>query len=469
MFDILIRNSLAVTMDKKRRILPNCSIGIKDGVIVAIGTDIVSDAKKILDAGSCYALPGFINCHTHVYQALIEGIGYDMHFSPWNIKYLAPLVSNMEPEHAKASAELAALEMIKSGTTTFSDHWYLHTDFRNIDEVAVTFDKSGLRSHLVFGFLNESFAGKKNSNAKLKMIQGEDNLLKAAETFAKRWHKKNRTTIALGPGSTEDVSENMFRKIIRMGREMDLSVVTHISGWLEIVSKSLEKHGLRDLEYAYSLGFGEDKNILIHGTWLSPFEIKLLAETGTKVVHNPVANMHLGYGVAPVSEMIASGVTVGLGTDGAASYTYDMFEIGKAAAMLAKVVKLDAEAITAEKALEMLTIDGAKVLMQDDITGSLEVGKRADIILVDYRKPHIMPGGKPVPKIVYSTKGSDVVTSIVDGRIIMENGKVLLLDEQRVMENADRLREDLYKKAGKDVEVLLNAEWSDNRASWRMV
>ncbi|RKX86642.1 MAG: hypothetical protein DRP57_01105, partial [Spirochaetes bacterium] len=129
----------------------------------------------------------------------------------------------------------------------------------------------------------------------------------------------------------------------------------------------------------------------------------------------------------------------------------------------------DAEALTAEKALEMLTIDGAKVLRLDDITGSLEAGKRADIILVDYKQPHIMPGGKPVPKIVYSAKGSDVVTSIVDGRIIMENKKVLLLDEQKVMENADRLREDLYKKAGKDVDLLLNAKWPDSRASWRMV
>ena len=117
----------------------------------------------------------------------------------------------------------------------------------------------------------------------------------------------------------------------------------------------------------------------------------------------------------------------------------------------------------------MLTIDGAKVLRLDDITGSLEAGKRADIILVDYKQPHIMPGGKPVPKIVYSAKGSDVVTSIVDGRIIMENKKVLLLDEQKVMENADRLREDLYKKAGKDVDLLLNAKWPDSRASWRMV
>lgn len=469
MLDILIENTLAVTLDKQRRILPNCSIGIKNGIIVEIGEKVTSSTKKTIDGKSCYALPGFINCHTHVYQALIEGVGYDMHFLPWNIRYLAPLVSNIGPEHARASAELAALEMIKSGTTTFSDHWYLHTDFRNIEEVAEAFDKSGLRSHLVFGFLSESFAGKKSRGTEMKMVQKEDYLLEKAEAFAKKWHKKNRTTTALGPGSTEDVSGSMFKKIIKIGREMDLSVVTHVSGWIEIVSKSLQKYGLRDLEYAYSLGFGDAKDIIIHGTWLSPYEIKLVAETGTKVVHNPVANMHLGYGAAPVSEMIANGVTVGLGTDGAASYTYDMFEVGKTAAMLAKVVKLDAEALTAEKALEMLTIDGAKVLGLEDITGSLEVGKKADIILINYRRPHIMPGGKPVPKIVYSAKGSDVVTSLVDGRVIMENRKVLLLDEKKVMENADRQRENLYKKAGKDVDLLLNAKWSNKRASWRMV
>jgi len=415
MYDILINCSSIITMDKERKIIPQGSIGIKDRCIEYIGKEIEVKAKKVIDGKNLVALPGLINCHTHVYQALIEGIGYDMPFSPWNIQYLLPLVSHIGPEHSRASAELAALEMIKSGTTTFSDHWYLHTDFSNIDEVARVFRQSGLRHHSVFGFLNESFAGwKKDTDT--KMVKNEEALIDAARNFIKNWHKKGRTIVALGPGSTEDVSRDFFKKIVVLAKEMDLSVVTHIAGWIEAVSNSLKKYKMRDLEYAHSLGFTGEKAILIHGVWLSNNEIKIIADTGIKVVHNPVANMHLGYGIAPITEMLSRGVTVGLGTDGAASYTYDMFEIGKTAAMLQKVKNLDAEAITAEKVLEMLTIDGV-----DFSTGSIEKGKRADIILVDLDNPHLMLGGKPVPKIVYSAKGNDVVTSIIDGKIIMEN------------------------------------------------
>lgn len=469
MFDILINNCCAVTMDPKRRILPCCSIAIKDGVISEIGDHISGKAAKVIDGGNCYALPGLINCHTHVYQALLEGIGYDMHFTPWNIRFLIPLISRMGPEHARASAEIAALEMIKSGTTMFSDHWYLHTDFENIEEVAAGFDRAGIRNHSVFGFLNESFAGRKKEHSEEDVLKGDDELLRKAEDYVKRWHRCNLTTAALGPGSTEDVSQGLFQKIIKLARRLDVSVVTHVSGWVEIVSRSLEKYRMRDMEYAHSLGFTGEKSIAIHGVWLSEEEIRLVAETGTKVVHNPVANMHLGYGIAPVTEMLSQGVTVGLGTDGAASYTYDMFEIGKTAAMLQKVRKMDAEALTAERALEMMTIDGARVLGLDQSTGSLEQGKSADILLIDTDVPHIMAGGRPVPKILYSAKGSDVITSIIHGRIVMENRKVLSLDEKRVMENAEKMKADLFQKAGEQTAALLEAPWPDKKASWRMV
>jgi len=455
-------------MDKERKIIRQGSIGIKDGCIENVGGKEVSPkAKKIIEGENLVAIPGLINCHTHVYQALIEGIGYDMHFSPWNIQYLLPLVSHIGPEHSRASAELAALEMIKSGTTTFSDHWYLHTDFSNIDEVARVFHQSGLRNHSVFGFLNESFAGwKKDTDT--EMVKNEEALIDAAKGFIKKWHKKGRTIVALGPGSTEDVSREFFKKIVVFAKEMDLSVVTHIAGWIEIVSNSLKKYKMRDLEYAHSLGFTGKRAIVIHGVWLSNDEIKIIADTETKVVHNPVANMHLGYGIAPITEMLSRGVTVGLGTDGAASYTYDMFEIGKVAAMLQKVKNLDAEAVTAEKVLEMLTIEGAKVLGMDSFTGSIEKGKRADIILLDFNCPHIMPGGKAVPKIVYSARGADVVTSIIDGKIVMENRKVLNLNEEKVIKNAQRMRNDLCEKAGQKTANLLDAPWPSNKAAWRM-
>ncbi|MCK5199991.1 MAG: amidohydrolase family protein, partial [Spirochaetales bacterium] len=255
MFDILITNCCLISMNKRNEILNSCDIGIESGVITAIGKSLKGDAKKIIDGTDKYVLPGFVNCHTHVYQSLIEGIGYDMHFNPWNIRYLVPIISNMNPDHARVSGELAALEMIKSGTTSFSDHWYLHTDFDNIEAVTEAFDTSGLRNHIVFGFLNESFAGRKNSGGPDGVLKEDNELLKRAEDFVRRRQGWNLTTTGLGPGSTEDVGTDLFKKIINLGRKLDVTLVTHIAGWVEIVSRSLEKYRLRDLEYAHSLGF----------------------------------------------------------------------------------------------------------------------------------------------------------------------------------------------------------------------
>jgi len=467
MFDILITNCILLTMNQKNEILEDCDIGIKDGRIQAIGRNLNAQAEKVLDGRGKYVLPGFINTHTHAYQSLLEGVGYDMHFNPWNLRYLIPIISNMTPDHAGISGELAALEMIKSGTTTFSDHWYLHTDFENIESVTDSFEKSGLRSHMVFGFLNESFAGRKSSGTAQDVLKEDVELLNRAERFVLRRHGRNRTSCGLGPGSTEDVGTDLFRKIIDLGRKMDISLVTHIAGWVEIVSRSLEKYRLRDLEYAHSLGFTGEKSIAIHGVWLSEDEIRLAADTGTKIAHNPVANMHLGYGIAPIPRMISSGITVGLGTDGAASYTYDMLEIGKTAAMLQKVDKMDAEALTAEKVLQMMTIDGAAVLGLDKISGSIEIGKQADLIMIDNNCSNLLPGGRAVPKILYSARGSDVRTTIVDGRILMEDRVVLSMNEKEVVRRAGEAQADLFRNGGAETAELLNAPWPEKGASWR--
>ncbi len=472
MYDIVIHDVHVVTVDSKRRIIPGGTVCIKNGKIVYVGkrgevSTLKRNAKEFIDGSNKVVMPGVINCHTHVYQALIEGIGYDMHFSPWNIRYLLPIVSHLTPEYAELSASLAALEMIRSGTTTVSDHWYLHTNFENIYRVAESFDRAGLRLHSVFGFLNESFAGMKKRSGE-EMVRGENSLLSAAREYVKLWHGRNRTIVALGPGSTEDVSRDMFVEIVELGRELGVALVTHIAGWIEIVSRSLINYGMRDLEYAASLGFTGDKSIAIHAVWLSREEIKLLASTATAVVHNPIANMHLGYGIAPVPEMLSDGVIVGLGTDGAASYTYDMFEVGKTAAMLHKVSNLNAEALTAEKVIEMLTIDGARVLGMDGIIGSIEEGKAADLILLDFDKPELMLSGRVVPKILYSARGSDVATTIVDGRILMRDRVVLSVDERRILARAKVAFENLVELGGRETRSLIEAPWAGaERGFWR--
>jgi 5-methylthioadenosine/S-adenosylhomocysteine deaminase len=467
--DLLIKNGVIITMDPKHQVIEDGDIAIDGGKIVEIGKNLAYEAKKFLSAKGCVITPGFINGHSHVYQSLIEGIGYDMHFDPWNWRFLFPIVSKMGPEHAKASAQLAALELIKNGVTTISDHWYLHTNLENIYRVTEAFDQAGLRAQMVYGLLDQTFAGEKIDSEYMTMIQKEQTLVNEARRYYDAWHKTRRTTIALGPGSTEDISESLMMKTVELARELDVNVSTHVAGWIEINSYCIKHFGERDLEHFHRLGLTGHRGVMFHAVWLSDREIEIMAQTDTKVVHCPVANAYLGYGVAPLSHMLSRGITVGLGTDGAASYTNDMFEIARTAALLQKAVKLDAEAVTAEDILGMLTVQGAKVLGIDDQVGSLEVGKQADLIVVDFKQPHLLPTGRWVAKLVYSARGSDVIHTVVDGRVIMEDRKVLSMDENQVLDEALKAREDLVMRAGQETRDLLAAPWPESGPYWRSI
>lgn len=469
MIDLLIKKGAVITMDPERSVIENCDVAIDKGKIISVGSDLKFEANKVVDAAGCVVCPGFINGHSHVYQSLIEGIGYDMHFDPWNWRFLFPVVSKVTPENARAGAALAALEMIKNGVTTISDHWYLHTDMENINRVTEVFDQAGMRSQMVFGLLDQTFAGERIDSEFMTMIQSEDLLLDKALHFYKDWHGRNRTTVALGPGSTEDISESLMLKTVELAKKLDINVSTHVAGWIEINSYTIRHFAERDLEHFHTLGLTGPRGVMFHAVWLSDREIDIIAKTGTKVVHCPIANSYLGYGVAPVSQMLSRGITVGLGTDGAASYTYDMLEVGRTAGILQKATKLDAEAVTAEQIMEMLTLHGARVLGLDNEVGSIEPGKKADVIVVDFNSPHLLPGGRWLPKLIYSARGSDVLHTIVEGKLIMENHKVLTMDEEKVMADALTNREDLILRAGQETRDLLAAKWPKTGPAWRSI
>lgn len=469
MIDLLITNGNVITMDGDRRVIEGADVAISDGKIIEIGKGLNYEAKKKISADGCVVCPGLINGHSHVYQSLIEGLGYDMHFDPWNWRFLFPVVSKVTPENARAGAALAALELIKNGVTTISDHWYLHTNMNNIYEVTEVFDRAGLRAQMVFGLLDQTFAGERIDSEYMTMIQSEDLLVEEARKYHKTWHGKRRTTVALGPGSTEDISESLMVKTVELAKELDINVSTHVAGWIEINSYTIRRFGERDLEHFHSLGLTGPRGVMFHAVWLSDREIEIMANTDTKVVHCPVANAYLGYGIAPVSKMLSRGISVGLGTDGAASYTYDMLEVARTAAMLQKATKLDAESVTAEETMEMLTTSGARVLGLGNEIGSLEVGKKADVIVVDFKGPHLMPVGRWLPKLIYSARGSDVVHTIVEGQVIMEDREVLTMDEGKVMEEAMVNREDLIKRAGQETRDLLNMPWPKSGPAWRSI
>jgi 5-methylthioadenosine/S-adenosylhomocysteine deaminase len=468
MADLIIAGGTVITMDSHHRVIEGGTVVVDGGEIVTVTQGPVDhEARQTIDATGCVVCPGLVNCHTHVYQALIEGIGYDMHFDPWNWRFNFPIASQIGADHAEVSAQVAALEMIKSGTTTVSDHWYLHNEFESIHRVARVFRDAGLRHHVVYGLLDQSFAGEHIDFEDMAMIRREDELIQAANEFIAQWHQQGRTVVALGPGSTEDISDRLMDTTIEMARTRGLQLATHVAGWAEIVSRSLKHYGMRDLEHVHEIGLTGPDSILIHAVWLSPREIQLVVETDCSIAHCPVANAHLGYGVAPIAELRAQGVTVGLGTDGAASYTYDLFEAMKFAAMLQKVKHLDAEVLTAEDALGMATIDGARVLGLGEQVGSLAPGKRADVIVIDFHQPHLMANHQLVSKLVYSARGHDVVTSIIDGQVVMQDRRVLTMDEQAVLARAQEAAADLVSRARTETRDLLSAPWPDHGPRWR--
>jgi 5-methylthioadenosine/S-adenosylhomocysteine deaminase len=256
---------------------------------------------------------------------------------------------------------------------------------------------------------------------------------------------------------------------VELAKELDINVSTHVAGWIEINSYTMRRFGERDLEHFHTLGLTGPKGVMFHAVWLSDRELDIMAKTNTKVVHCPVANAYLGYGIAKISNMLSRGIKVGLGTDGAASYTYDMLSVARAAAMLQKAPQLDAEAVTAEQIMEMLTLNGAAVLGLEQQTGSLEVGKRADIAVVDFNQPHLLPGGRYLPKLIYSANGGDVKHTIIDGQVVMKDRMVLTMDESQVLQDAIAARQDLVRIAGQETRDLLSAPWPKEGPYWRSI
>ena len=465
--DILIKNGMLITVDKQRRVLKG-DIAIDGGKIVKIGERLDIGADKVIDAAGCAVMPGMINTHTHIYQALIEGIGYDMHFTPWNWKFLFPIVSKMTPEHSYVSAQVAALEMIKSGTTTVCDHWYMHTYFDNVRNLATALDESGMRACVVYGLLDQSFAGEAIDDDSMTMVHSRKELMADVEAFTKQWHNVRRTTVALGVGTTQDASPELLKMSQEYCLANGMQNNFHVAGWSELITNCYRQFGMRDVEYLAKLGYTGPNMVYVHAVWLTPEEIKIIADTDTRVAHCPAANSQLAYGISPVAEMLASEVAVGLGTDGGASYTYDMFGLMRTASYLQKQKHLTADVLTAEQAIEMATINGARVLGRDSELGSLEEGKKADVILVDFNKPHLIAANRYAPKLVYSAVGSDVRTTIIDGKVVMEDYKVTTMDEEAVMKDALRCANELVAGASNDdTAKLISAPWGSKRPYWR--
>jgi len=435
--DIIIRDCLILPMDGKSRIIEDGLIAIENRKITYVGKKAKSPsfkAESIINGHGKIVMPGLINCHTHLPMALFRGIAEDQPLDKWLTETIWPLEANLQPDDVYYGALLGCLEMIRSGTTCFAD-MYFHEG-----KIAEAVNKAGLRAILAQGIIE---AGNRE--------RGERMFRENVE-FAKKYraYANGRVTTQLGPHAVYSCSPELLMKVREASSALDIGIHIHLAESKEMAKEIKEKLGSSEIELLENLRFLGPDILAAHCIHLSKKGMALMAKHNVKIAHNPVANMKIAVGVAKIKDLMNHGLTVGIGTDGPASNnSLDMFESMKIAALLQKLHYQDPTVLPAEAVLKMATINGAKALGLENSVGSLEVGKEADLILVDFKKPHLTPMHDPYANIVYSTHGSDVDTVIVNGKILMENRKVQTLNGDEVMRDAEKVAFNLLARAGK--------------------
>ncbi len=421
--DITLEGCTVLPMDDDR-IIEDGAIAIKDRRIVFVGKNTLSNitAEEKINAKGKVAIPGLVNLHTHVPMTLLRGIAEDLPLDVWLKKTIWPIEWKLRPEDVHVGALLGCLEMIKSGTTCFADMYF------NEDKVAKAVEESGLRAVLAEGIIETE------NKALCKAI------LERSVTFAKSFRDRahGRIGTMLAPHSAYSCGRELLTEIAEKAAQLDLGIHIHLAESRRQFARLQRKYRCGEVEFLDKIGFLKDNVVAAHCIDLSAKDRLILAKRGINVAYVPVSNMKLGLGVARAKDLIDLGINVGLGTDGAAcNNTLDMFETMKIAALMQKLVCGDPVFMSAFQTLKIATVCGAKALGLENEIGTLEVGKKADIVLIDFSKPHLKPLHDVCASIVYSAKGSDVDTVIVDGRILMEKRHVKTLKEQQVMIEAE--------------------------------
>jgi 5-methylthioadenosine/S-adenosylhomocysteine deaminase len=423
---LVVANGTVVTVDPARRVIARGSVAIEGRDIVAVDTAEAIAARyrgrDTIDASGSVVMPGLINTHTHAPMVLFRGLADDLALMDWLQKYIFPAeAKTVSPEFVRAGTRLAALEMIESGTTTYTDMYYFE------DEIARATKAAGLR-----GVLGETIIQFPVADAKTPADS-----LALAERFAREFANDDLITPAVAPHAMYTLDADTLKACRALADRLNIPVVIHLAETADEVKTSQEKYKASPTAFLESLNFWGPRTIAAHGVHLTPDDIAILAKRHVGVSHNPESNMKLASGIAPVEALRKAGVAVGLGTDGAASNNdLDMFEAMRQTAFLHKLVAGDPRAIPAPVALEMATIDGARVLGMEKTLGSLEPGKRADLLVVSMASARQTPMYDPVSHLVYVTRGDDVRTTIVNGRVLMRDRKVLTLDSRQVLADA---------------------------------
>ncbi|ADV65245.1 amidohydrolase family protein [Desulfurococcus mucosus] len=454
MADIYVRGGWIITMDSSRRIIRDGAVAVEDGVIRAVGKRDVLDkdylhySDIVINAERDIVMPGLINTHVHLAQGLLRACADYLPLIPWLKERVWPLQGNYKPEEALASAKLVVLEMIKTGTTGFLETGLVGR--YGIDNIVEFIHGSGIRAAIARHVMDLKGYALEDNILHEGLVEPGDTSFKDTLRLHSKYHGwDGRIWIWFGPRTPGAVSVELYRRISEKARELKTGVTMHLAEVREDVEYTSKVFGKKPVEFAHWVGLTGPNTVLVHVVWVSDEEIRILGETGTTVSHNPSSNMKLASGAARIAEMLSHRVNVALGTDGGPSNnTYDLVREMKHAALLQPLRTLRADAIRAEQVLEMATLNGARALMIDNMVGSIEVGKRADIIVVDYWSPHLHPLNNPVSHLVYAASGSDVKHSIIDGRLVMFERRILTFKEEDVIEEAEKAAWNLYTRAG---------------------
>jgi 5-methylthioadenosine/S-adenosylhomocysteine deaminase len=437
--DVIVTGGTVVTMDRSRTIYEDGAVAIVADTIAAVGPRVEVErnyqSRQTIDARGRLVLPGFINAHTHVPMTLLRGLHDDVTLNDWLRKYIFPAeAKNVDQDFVRWGTRLAAAEQIRSGVTTFADMYYFE------DAVAEETKSAGMRGVLGETFID--FPAPDNKN--------EAQMLAYTERFLQKWEGDPLIHAAPAPHSIYTCSQKTLQDAAALGRKYRAPILIHVAEMKKEWDDSEKQNGMSPVQYLYKLGVLGGDVVAAHCIFVDAADREILAQLHVGCVHNPSSNMMLASGVSPVPEMRASGVAVGLGTDGPAGSNndLDLMEEMDLAAKLAKITKMDPLALNAKAVVEMATIEGAKALHMEKEIGSLEHGKKADLVLISLDEPNAVPMYDIYAQLAYALKASDVETVVIGGRIVMRDRKLLTVDEEHAMSKAREYRKKIAASLG---------------------
>ncbi len=423
---ILIINALILPMTGGEECFEG-SIGIADGKIVFVEKGVAELAgAQVIDARGMVAMPGLVNAHNHISMSLLRSHADDLPLMTWLNDHVWPFEAKMTRDDVRLGAELGIAEMLLGGTTTSADMYWMD------EAVAEAVNKSGIRAVIGTSILD----GRR------------EDFDRDFETLRTKYAGHPRIALMVAPHAVYTCSRETLEYARDVAREAGVGIMIHVSETLDEQKIVAERYGCTPVELLRDLGMLTENTLIVHGVCLSDGDIEILKAHGCSVAHNPQSNMKLSSGIAPVARMAAAGVNVAIGTDGPASNNdLDMWEEMRSASLLAKVSTGDPCAFSAWETLRMATAGGAKALGLEGITGKLKAGLAADIILIDIEKPHLYPRSNIVANLVYCGKAADVDTVIVDGKVVVQGGKLLTLPLADICRDAERRYEEIRSGA----------------------